>query len=226
MLEVTTINLSFSTLYLIREEGKYLMVDAGIPKRTSLLRKKLAQNNIDPEDISLIVLTHVHYDHVGNLSWIKELSKAPVMVHEDEAGILEKGLNPIPNGATLTGKILSGLGRLVNPLPNYTAVKPDILFTDISSLKDYGFSATVIPTPGHTSGSISILFGSGETFVGDTCFHLYGGKSVFPIFANDIPSLLKSWQTLIDSEARVFYPGHGKPFGKEMLKASYLKQKS
>lgn len=226
MIQVTTINVNFSTIYFIREDGKYLVVDAGIPNRSKLLKRKLNKANINPEEISLIILTHVHYDHVGNLAWLKKISNAPVMVHEDEGAVLERGQKLIPNGSTRIGKILSGLGKLVNPLPNFTPVKPDYLVKDISTLREFGFSATVIPTPGHTSGSISVVFGSGESFVGDTCFSLFNSKDVFPIFANDVPSLFHSWQTLIDSEADMFYPGHGKPFGKEFLKTSYLRCKN
>jgi len=225
MIKVFTINLSFSTLYFIQENGKYLVVDAGIPGKTKTLKRKLAQKNINPADISLIILSHVHYDHVGNVSWLKEVSSAPVMVHKDEGAYLERGLRLIPNGATLPGKILSNLGKLYNPLPKFGPVKPDILVSDIVSLRDFGYSATVIPTPGHTSGSISIIFGSGESFVGDTCFSLYGSENIFPIFANDIPSLLKSWQTLIDSEANLIFPGHGKPIKKDELVKSYMKNR-
>ena len=191
-----------------------------------MLKRKLAQLNINPQDISLIILSHVHYDHVGNLNWLKEESNAPVMVHKDEGTYLERGLRLIPNGATISGKILSNMGKLYNPLPKFVPVKPDILVSDILSLRDFGFSATVIPTPGHTSGSISVVFGSGESFVGDTCFSLYGSKNVFPIFANDIPSLLKSWQTLIDSEANIIFPGHGKPINKDELVKSYMEKKA
>ena len=226
MIKVFTINLSFSTLYFIQENGKYLVVDAGIPGKTKTLKRKLAQKNINPADISLIILSHVHYDHVGNVSWLKEVSSAPVMVHKYEGAYLERGLRLIPNGATLPGKILSNLGKLYNPLPKFVPVKPDILVSDIVSLRDFGFSATVIPTPGHTSGSISIIFGSGESFVGDTCFSLYGSENIFPIFANDIPSLLKSWQTLIDSEANLIFPGHGKPIKKDELVKSYMKNRA
>lgn len=220
MVEVISVNTGFSILYLVRENNKYLLIDSGRPVSSRKLSKKLKKKKINPADISLIIVTHVHYDHVGNLKWLKEQSKAPVMVHIDEAGILERGEAPIPEGTTFLSKIISYLGKIVNPCSKYYPVKADILINEVCSLNDFGFTAAVIPTPGHTGGSISVIFGTGETFVGDTCFNLYWGKTVFPMFANDVPRLMRSWQTLIDSEARIFYPGHGKPFLKETLKSS------
>ncbi len=223
MTEVIPIKLAYSRVYLVKENGKNLIVDAGLPGKSGLLIKKLKENGVNPEDIDLIVITHVHYDHIGNLACLKEASKSPVLVSEQESAYLIKGKSPVPSGTNVFTKLLSGIGKKFNPLNGYKAVKPDVIFSDFGTLKEFGFSASLIPTPGHTSGSISLVFGSGEAFVGDTCFRVYNRKSVFPVFANDIPTLLKSWRTLLDSEARIFYPGHGNAFGRDLLLQSYEK---
>ena len=221
MPEIITIKLAYSRVYLIKENGKYLIIDTGLKGNSGLFGKKLKENGVDPTDISLIVITHVHYDHVGNLAWLKERSKAPVMVSGVESGFLVEGKSVTPSGTIFLTRIISAIGQIYNPFAGYKPVKPDLIFSDFVSLDDYGFSAVIIPTPGHTAGSISVIFGTGETFVGDTCFRFYNGKSVFPVFANDVQTLLKSWQTLLDSEAQVFYPGHGHPFRRDALLVSY-----
>lgn len=224
MPEVIPIKLAYSRVYLIKENGRNLIIDTGLPGKSALLIKRLKENGVDPEDIDLVVITHVHYDHVGNLARLKEVMKAPVLVSKLEAQILAEGKLMIPSGTNFFTKFLSGIGGSVVPLKLYKAVDPDILFSDFGTLKDFGFSASLIPTPGHTSGSISVVFGSGEAFVGDTCFRVYNRKSVFPVFANDIPTLLKSWRTLLDSEAEIFYPGHGDAFNRDLLQRSYERQ--
>lgn len=221
MPEIITIKLAYSRAYLIKENGKNLIVDTGLRGNSGLFGKRLKENGVDPSDISLIVITHVHYDHVGNLAWLKEQSKAPVLVSSIESGMLEEGKSVTPSGTIFLSRIISAIGQFYNPFAAYEPVKPDLIFTDFVSLNNYGFSAVIIPTPGHTAGSISVIFGSGETIVGDTCFRFYNGKSVFPVFANDVQTLLKSWQTLLDSEALVFYPGHGRPFTRDALLVSY-----
>ncbi len=221
MPDIITIKLAYTRVYLIKENAKYLVVDTGLKGYSGLLEKGLQENGVGPADISLIVITHVHYDHVGNLAWLKEYCQAPVLVSSVEAGMLEEAKSFTPSGTKLLTRIISGIGKIYNPYASYEPVKPDLIFSDFISLIEYGFSAVIIPTPGHTAGSISVIFGSGEAFVGDTCFRFYNGKSVFPVFANDVHTLLKTWQTLLDSEALVFYPGHGRPFKRDALQESY-----
>jgi len=199
------------------------MIDAGPSGFEKIFQRKVKALGLAVEDIDLIILSHVHHDHVGITKWVKEISGAPVMVHEKEIQILELGQTPIPKGTRTLGKVLHKLGNIFNFIFSYKPVKADILITDFLSLVDFGFSATVVPTPGHTEGSISVLFGTGECFVGDSCFNIFNKKDVFPIFANDVPQLLRSWLTLINSEAVTIYPGHGKSFDKEILQSSYEK---
>ena len=223
MPEVFPIKLSYTWCYLVKEGDKLLMIDASLSGFEKRFERKVKALGLAVEDIDLIILSHVHHDHVGITKWVKERSGAPVLVHEKEAGILEQGETPIPKGTKTLGKILHKLGNFFNFIFFYKPVMADILIKDILSLSNFGFSATVVPTPGHTEGSISVLFGTGECFVGDCCFHIFNKKDVFPIFVNDIPQLLKSWLTLLNSEAVIFYPGHGKVFSKDILQFSFDK---
>jgi glyoxylase-like metal-dependent hydrolase (beta-lactamase superfamily II) len=81
---------------------------------------------------------------------------------------------------------------------------------------------------GHTRGSISIVLESGEAFVGDTCFNVFSlvRSSVFPPFADNTELLYESWKILLDSNAKIFLPGHGRPFIREKLATSLEKRTS
>jgi glyoxylase-like metal-dependent hydrolase (beta-lactamase superfamily II) len=105
----------------------------------------------------------------------------------------------------------------------YQPVNPDLVVGSEYDLGKYLPGAKVISTPGHTTGSISLVIGNEAAFVGDTLFNVMSW-SVFPPFANDIPELLKSWQRLIDTGCRTFFPGHGKPITLQKLKVSYEKR--
>ncbi len=50
---------------LIKDSGLNILVDPGSNKK--LLSKKLAEENIKPEDIDLIFVTHYHLDHILNI---------------------------------------------------------------------------------------------------------------------------------------------------------------
>src|SRR5260370_22423522 len=56
------------TYYLVRSEHKTILVDTGVGTRSgrkSRLDKALLDMQVAPEDIDLVVLTHLHSDHVG-----------------------------------------------------------------------------------------------------------------------------------------------------------------
>jgi glyoxylase-like metal-dependent hydrolase (beta-lactamase superfamily II) len=89
-------------------------------------------------------------------------------------------------------------------------------------LNPFGIEGRVVPTPGHSRGSVSVILESGEAFVGDTGFNVpfVSRKSVFPPWAEDVAVLGESWKKLLLSGARMFYPGHGRPFDREKLRRS------
>jgi hydroxyacylglutathione hydrolase len=77
-----------------------------------------------------------------------------------------------------------------------------------TDLREFGFSGRVLPTPGHTIGSMSILIGR-KGFVGDTLFGIRS-ETISPPFLSDIAALKKSWAALLRTDCLSFYPGHGK----------------
>jgi len=222
MIEVFPVSTRTGRCYLVKENASWMMIDAGYQGSFSNIQKVFRQEKMDPGDLAIIVITHVHHDHVGSLARIKEISGAPVIVHSKEAITLERGEVPIPEGTMWLSRFMALLGRTsINRLLGYQPVRPDILIEEATSLHRFGFSGTIIPTPGHTGGSLSIVFGSGEAFVGDACIHLPWKQTLLPWFANDIPGLLRSWKTLLNSEATRFFPGHGTPFSRIKLEQSY-----
>ncbi|MHA1265480.1 MAG: MBL fold metallo-hydrolase [Candidatus Helarchaeota archaeon] len=68
-----------SSITLIQEGEKNILVDTSAPEDRPLLLKALAQAQLKPEDIHIIILTHCHHDHAGN----REIfPKARIYAHE------------------------------------------------------------------------------------------------------------------------------------------------
>jgi glyoxylase-like metal-dependent hydrolase (beta-lactamase superfamily II) len=89
-------------------------------------------------------------------------------------------------------------------------------------LRNLGFDADVIATPGHTDGSISVMTSEGEVFCGDAVmsFLPVTGAQLRPIFISDEEQVFASWRKILADGAEVIYPAHGEPVWAEQLAAS------
>ncbi len=226
MQNVINIRLGSSHAYLVKGNAGYLLIDAGNSNMKNRFVSRIKLRNIEPEDIKLIVVTHAHHDHVGSLSEIKELTKAQVIIHSSEVKYLKQGRSIPVNIIHPLGKIFAFIFKRIGTLISFDPVEPDIEIKDEFDLRPFGFKAKIVPTPGHTAGSVSVIFADGTAFVGDTCFNIFPfTKSVFPTFANDVHLLLESWDKLLTYKLKRIYPGHGRPFKINKLKYTLKKYK-
>jgi glyoxylase-like metal-dependent hydrolase (beta-lactamase superfamily II) len=65
-----------------------MLVDAGSKNQQQPFIRHLEKLRISAETIGLIVVTHIHFDHVGSLKAIKEMCGCPVAVDETESQLL------------------------------------------------------------------------------------------------------------------------------------------
>ncbi|HOF05517.1 MAG TPA: MBL fold metallo-hydrolase [Syntrophales bacterium] len=220
-MDISTIPLGFDNAYLIREKQAAILVDAGVPGKAGVLKKALGKIGIPPEAVRLIVITHGHWDHIGSAQAIKELTGAPLAMHRAERPWLEAGNPPLPPGVTTWGRIFRVLLFAFSPLIRIAPATVDITLDEgVFPLAPYGIPGRVIPTPGHSPGSVSVLLDTGEACVGDLAMNKFPLclKPGPPIFATDPDVVRNSWELLLQGGARTIYPAHGKPFAAAILK--------
>lgn len=115
------------------------------------LTARLSSIGYDISDVRIAVLSHLHQDHIGGL---RELQHARIVVGAAEWATLDK---PFPEFSGLLTEhiLLPGLDWVrVDPVEtDDTAVAP---FTSAHDLMGDG-SMLLVPTPGHTPGSLSLL---------------------------------------------------------------------
>lgn len=199
----------YSNCTLIVNGSRSVLIDTGVNGFSKMITGMFRQNQLKPTDIRLIILTHVHYDHTGNLHELTKLTGAKVLVHKNEFENLKNGRMPIPDGQRLLVKLVSTLGKLI--VPGFASPKPftaDIVNQDEYDLSAFGINGKVISTPGHSPGSQSVVIGN-KIIAGD-CFMNMNYGVVFPHFAENPQLLLESWQKIFKYGVEEIYPGHGK----------------
>jgi len=217
--EIHKLSLGICNCYLIKDEG-LILVDTGTPNQGKTFLKKLKKLSIEPNDISLILLTHGHWDHIGSANELKRLTGARVAVNHREKDWVELALKPLPPGVTVWGKIMTLISRAYVPLVRFPGTHVDLALEDKQfSLESYGIRGRVLHTPGHSPGSASLLLDSGDAFVGDLVAN--GLPSRFgpglPVVAENIDAVRESWHLLLNEGAKRIYPAWGKPFPATVL---------
>ncbi len=209
--EIHCKNVGYSNATLILNGENSVLVDTGVKSQLKTFKVWFKQHNLKPSNIKLIILTHTHNDHTGNLEKLKKYTGAKVLVHINEFEHLKKGDTPIPIGLGNYSKFISKLGRKL--MPNFASPKPflaDLVNESEFSLNDFGIEGKVISTPGHSSGSQAVLIGE-NLISGDVFVNMRNGQ-IFPSFANDPVTLLETWEDIFDRGVKVIYPGHGRKF--------------
>ncbi len=203
--------IGYSNATLILNGENSILVDTGVKGNLNEFRIWFKQHNLNPTDIKLIILTHTHYDHTGNLTELKEYTGAKVLVHQKEFENLKKGFMPIPKGWGRYAGLISKFGRAV--FPGFASPKPfvaDLVNDSEFDLNPFGIEGKVIATPGHSAGSQSVLL-ENSLIAGDAFVNMRNGR-IFPPFADEPKVLLETWQKIFNMRIEVIYPGHGEKF--------------
>jgi hydroxyacylglutathione hydrolase len=167
------------------QSGEALVIDPAEETEEIVARAK--KNNLK---IKYIVNTHGHVDHISGNSDMKKLTGAQIIVHEDDAYRL----------TTTPAELLA----MFNAKPSPAA---DITVKDGDQIRVGDITLTVLHTPGHSEGSMS-LYRDGIVFTGDTLFVEAVGRTDFP--GGDWDTMYQSIHTKLFClpDETIVLPGH------------------
>src|SRR5256714_4538475 len=78
---------AFVNWYLLEEDGRVTIVDAGLPGYRPQLDRALERMGRRLEDVAAVLLTHAHADHVGIAEPVRAESGVAVYVHADDESL-------------------------------------------------------------------------------------------------------------------------------------------
>jgi hydroxyacylglutathione hydrolase len=167
-------------VYLVFGEKVYL-VDSAVAGAGKIINEYIKSQDRKPEEITAIILTHSHPDHIGSAKSIKQKTNCSIYVHEAEVEWVEDTQKqfqerPIPDFLTL----------VEGP------VSVDEFLRDGSSLDfEEDIKLDIVHTPGHSKGSVSVLYrDESALFTGD-CLIAPGDLPIYENIADVVESIRK-----------------------------------
>jgi glyoxylase-like metal-dependent hydrolase (beta-lactamase superfamily II) len=172
--------------WMLRSEGKVILIDTGVgddrhrPQiplfdhlKTGFLNR-LAEAGARPEDVDVVINTHIHYDHVGwntrlcDEEWVPTFPNATYLIPDaDEAYFAPRNAHRRPAVRDEHGQRRRDGGLIVYADSVAPVLGRAVLWTDRHRVDG---NLTLEPAPGHTPGSSLVRLASGgdrAVFVGD-----------------------------------------------------------
>lgn len=211
MKKIELIKSANTNCYLLNTGSQIILIDTGTTADSNFLKKLEAKTNLSK--IDLVVLTHGHYDHVGYAPILQKEYATKIAVHKNDIAMVGSASMEFPKAKGILGSLIRKQTLSHIEKATYSSFIPDIII-EADMLTDYP-DIQFISLPGHTSGSIGVIYES-NLFAGDLVMNM-----PFPSlswFAEDFTTMQGSLNKVQHLNIKRIYPGHGKDFSGKRLK--------
>jgi len=203
----------YFNVYVIKGKDGDILIDTGFIGTKKALLKWLKNFNI-----KLIILTHAHIDHTWNVSYIKEKYNCKVALGKNDIKNLDnKNIKTYPAKKYLklwTKAMTFGMKHLKSK-----PFKIDITLEDNQTIDKYGINLKIVELPGHTTGSIGILY-KDYLFVGDA---LVNRRKISIAYQNQNNNKAQeSLKKIINMKPKIIFLGHDKEFEYKKIEKKYI----
>jgi len=157
---------------LVETDSGLVLIDGGLPQSAALIDANIRALGFDPLNVEAILISHVHYDHVGGVAALQKMSGASVYT-------------------SAAGSIPLALGELLEDDPQYLGEPDGGRFPSVSNVvavPDGGLVSVgtvdfkAVYTPGHTTGSVTWTW---ESCAMNTCYDVVYADSMSAVSSQD-----------------------------------------
>lgn len=178
--------IGYSSVVLVQTKEKTILYDCGSRGCSVQLKENLKKQGLTPSDITHVVISHLHFDHVGNLPLFKN-AKVLMSFTEWENAISH------PDE--------------YHDVAACEYIRRNCSVQFVAEGDVIADAVTVMELPGHTQGLIGLKCGNDTILCSDAMKNRYEMWDKIPPMSVDMERSLAS-QERIRKEARFIYPGH------------------
>ena len=211
-------------VHAMRLNEGWMLVDTGFGNSLSfeLLEESLAELEIPWTDVRSLLLTHLHPDHIGNISRISALAKPRLYMHEAEAAYLNEMVyggkpswfEPLHVAAGTDRARIAEIDQAFAMMRHkLQRVNPDVSLRGGETIETAFGPLEVIWTPGHSPGHVC-LYSRGHRllFSADTILEDITPNIAWIDGQDALGDFLTSLRRLAEYDVDRVLPSHGMPF--------------
>ena len=189
-------------------DSRLTIVDTGFKGRAMKLLKEARLYGYHASDITNIIITHHHADHMGSLAELKKLTGASVITHTADVPYVD-GSRPQPGPSRP-----AWLGKALSPFPGLRGAAPAAVEQPVNDEYELPIlgGIKVVHTPGHTPGSISLYLKQERVLiVGDLLANRFGLSLPSRMFTVNLVQEIESINKILSLDFDIICFGPGPP---------------
>ena len=192
----------YFNLYVIKGKNGDVLIDTGF-----IGMKRALKRWLDKFNIKLVILTHAHVDHTWNAAYIKNLYKCKLALSKDDIENIDNRnikSTPSTNKHKNWTKLMNfGMKKFIPQ-----KYKIDMKLNNNQTIKKYGLDLKIVSLPGHTDGSIGVLY-KDYLFAGDALVNRKKQPQI--AYQNQHnKKALSSYQKIMELAPKIIFVGHDK----------------
>ena len=154
---------------LVTGSAGHILIDGGTEKGADLIAANIRRLGFKLHDVKILLHSHEHFDHVGGIGRVQQLTGAQLVASPAAAKVFE-------TGTAGPGDPQAGMHK---PFPT---ARVDREIGDGETVRLGNLLLTAVATPGHTPGALSWHWGACD---GGVCRRIVYADSLSPVSRDD-----------------------------------------